>query len=81
MRYLTRRLVHLTDYIDGGPTMCCCDARIRAALEDRGEEIPVLFPVGTPVCRRLRQDSVIFEPSRLLALFVRSEFQSREMNN
>lgn len=51
MRHLTRRAVHLTNHINSGPTVCCRDARVCAALEDRGEEIPMLFPVGTPVCR------------------------------
>ena len=66
MRSLTRWLVHLTNYINGGPPVSGRDARICVAFEDGGKEIPMFFSVGTPVCRRLRQNSVIFQSDRLL---------------
>lgn len=49
--------------------MCRRDARICATLEDRGEEVAMLFPVRTPVCRQLRQDSVIVKSEFSVDLF------------
>lgn len=52
---------HVADHVDGDPSVGGYHAGIRTAFKDGCEQVSVLFPFWTPVCRRLCQDAIVLK--------------------
>lgn len=56
---------HVADHVDGDPSVGGYHAGIRTAFKDGCEQVSVLFPFWTPVCRRLCQDAIVLKSDEL----------------
>lgn len=61
----TNWFFHVADHVDGDPSVGGYHAGIRTAFKDGCEQVSVLFPFWTPVCRRLCQDAIVLKSDEL----------------
>lgn len=58
---LTSRFVHFGHHINSGPAVGRSHARVGIALEERGEQISVLFALRAPRRGELLEDAIVGE--------------------